>query len=464
MAEPFIAISHPVAIGLYSADSFLCIRRPLVTVSTPAIGTSSVEVAESTRRRIAGRLLPFLFILYITNYLDRTSLAYAALGMTHDLGFSDRVFGLGVGVFFIGYVALQIPGALLVERWSARRMISVTMITWGSLTALTALVHTPSQLYAARLVLGAAEAGFFPGVVVYLSHWFICADRARAASRFMAAIPLSFVIGSPIAGWILSHKWFDIEGWRWLFVMEGIPAILFGAVAFFYLADWPRDAVWLSLPQRQWITQKLEEEKPPNRQSVKMGQVLRSRTIVVLAAVAFLGYFATYAVYFWFPTILKRHSGLSNMWIGVLGAIPYAVAFTAMLIDGWHSDKKRERHWHAAVPVFIAAAGLLGLVFMPGSTLLIIVLFSLVGVSLAFLPTFWAIPTEILCESTAATAVGMINAIASIAGFASPYAFGYLHSRTGSFSYGFVMLMIAALACGTLLLTPWARQREATAP
>jgi MFS transporter, ACS family, tartrate transporter len=231
----------------------------------------------------------------------------------------------------------------------------------------------------------------------------------------------------------------------------------------FYLSDWPRDAAWLAPAERQWITQKLEEEKPSNKQSVKMGRVLRSRTIVVLALVAFLGYFASYAVYFWFPTILKRQSGLSNMWIGVLGAIPYAIGFAAMLIDGWHSDRKRERHWHAAVPVFIAAGGLLGLIFMQSSTLLMIALFSMVGVSIAFLPTFWAIPTEILCESTAATAVGMINAIASIAGFASPYAFGYLHSRTGSFSYGFAMLMVSALACGILLLTPWARQRDSTA-
>ena len=179
------------------------------------------------------RLLPFLFILYITNYLDRTSLAYAAIGMSRDVGFSDRVLGLGSGIFFISYVALQIPGALLVERWSARRMISATMIAWGSLTALTALVHTPGQLYLARFVLGAAEAGFFPGVIVYLSHWFIKEDRAKATSNFMAAIPLSFVLGSPIAGWILGHKWFAVEGWRWLFVLEGMPAIVLGAVAFF---------------------------------------------------------------------------------------------------------------------------------------------------------------------------------------------------------------------------------------
>src|SRR5881628_2158824 len=202
-----------------------------------SIALAAVDVADRTRHHIALRLLPFLFILYITNYLDRTNVAYAALGMSRDLGFSDRVFGMGAGIFFISYVALQIPGALLVERWSARRMISATMIAWGSLTALTALVHTPGQLYLARFVLGAAEAGFFPGVIVYLSHWFMHEDRAKATSNFMGAIPLSFVIGSPIAGWILGHKWLAVEGWRWLFILEGLPAILLGAIAFFFLTD-----------------------------------------------------------------------------------------------------------------------------------------------------------------------------------------------------------------------------------
>src|SRR6266581_2020756 len=186
-----------------------------------SIALAAVEVADSTRHRIALRLLPFLFVLYIINYVDRTNVAYAAIGMSRDLGFSDRVFGMGAGIFFISYVALQMPGALLVERWSARRMISATMVAWGSLTALTTLVHTPVQLYLARFVLGAAEAGFFPGVIVYLSHWFMRKDRAKATSNFMAAIPMSFVIGSPIAGWILGHNWFAVEGWRWLFIVEG---------------------------------------------------------------------------------------------------------------------------------------------------------------------------------------------------------------------------------------------------
>src|SRR6266481_4330301 len=217
--------------------------------SLRAITPSAALSAEHARRRIALRLLPFLFVLYIANYLDRTSVAYAAIGMARDLGFNDRVFGMGIGIFFLSYVALQIPGALLVERWSARGMISATMIVWGSLTALTALVHTPVQLYLARFLLGAAEAGCSPGVIVYLSHWFIREDRAKATSNFMSAIPLSSVLGSPFAGWILSHKWLAVEGWRWLFFLEGIPAIVLGAVAFFFLTDWPGEASWLAPTQ-----------------------------------------------------------------------------------------------------------------------------------------------------------------------------------------------------------------------
>jgi ACS family tartrate transporter-like MFS transporter len=418
------------------------------TVPAPA----AAQLVDRTRHHIALRLLPFLFVIYITNYLDRTSVAYAAIGMSRDLGFSDRVFGMGAGIFFVSYVALQIPGALLVERWSARRMISATMITWGSLTALTALVHTPAQLYAARFVLGAAEAGFFPGVIVYLSHWFTQEDRAKATSNFMSAIPLSFVIGSPIAGWILGHNWFAVEGWRWLFILEGMPAILLGIVAFFYLTDWPGEAQWLSPEQRQWIGGKLSKEKPANAEVTSMRQALGSRTILLLASVTFLNYFVLYSFYFWFPTMLKRQSGFSDLRVGLLGALPYLAAFIAMQINGWHSDKSRERHWHSAVPVFMAAAALLGLMSQPRSIGLSVFLFTLVAMSLAYLPAFWAIPTEILNQSAAAAAVGMINAVGSVAGFAGPYLFGYLNTRTGSFSYGLAVMMVAALAGGLLML------------
>jgi len=417
-----------------------------------AIAPAALEVANRARHRVSVRLLPFLFFLYITNYLDRTSVAYAALGMSRDLGFSDRVFGMGAGIFFISYVALQIPGALLVERWSARRMISATMIAWGSLTALTALVHTPGQLYFARFVLGAAEAGFFPGVIVYLSHWFIQEDRAKATSNFMAAIPLSFVIGSPIAGWILGHKWFAVEGWRWLFLLEGIPAILLGAVAFFFLTDWPSEANWLAPEQRQWIEQKLHEEKHISVQAITVWQALKSRTILLLASVTFLNYFVFYSFAFWFPTMLKRQSGFSDARVGLFGAVPYLATFLIMQVNGWHSDKTRERHWHSAVPLFIAAIGLLGLITQPRSIPLSVVLFTMVCIAAAYLPTFWAIPTEILSQSAAAVAVGMINAVGSVAGFAGPYAFGYLHTRAGSYSYGLALMMVSALAGGLLIL------------
>jgi ACS family tartrate transporter-like MFS transporter len=424
----------------------------LAVVPSSAIAPAGVEFVDRARRRIALRLLPFLFILYIANYLDRTSVAYAALGMSRDLGFVDSVLGMGMGIFFISYVALQIPGALLVERWSARRMISATMIAWGSLTALTALVHTPNELYVARFVLGAAEAGFFPGVIVYLSHWFKRDDRAKATSNFMAAIPMSFVIGSPIAGWILGHKWLAFEGWRWLFVLEGLPAILLGVVAFFLLTDWPGEATWLPPEQRRWISQELHEEKHISEHAITVWQALKSPTIILLAGLAFLNYFVFYTFAFWFPTMLKRQTGFSDVRVGLLGAIPYVATFIAMQLNGWHSDKNCERRWHSAVPMFVSAIGVLGLLGQPRSIPVSIVLFTMVCIAFAYLPTFWAIPTEILSQSAAAAAVGMVNAVASVAGFVGPHLFGYLNARTGSFSYGLTLMMVSALAGGLLIL------------
>jgi ACS family tartrate transporter-like MFS transporter len=253
------------------------------TSRTAATTAADAHQFDRTRRHIALRLLPFLFVLYISNYIDRTNVAYAAIGIARDLHFSDRVFGLAAGIFFISYVAGQVPGALLVERWSARRMISATLIAWGALSAATGLVHTPGQLYLARFALGAAEAGFFPGVVVYLSHWFIVEDRAKATSNFMSAIPLSFVIGSPIAGLILGHRWFAIEGWRWLFVLEGLPAVVFGVVAFFYFDDLPRDAKWLADEEQQWVEGTLRAERPKGT-AMPIKQALKSRRVVLLTS------------------------------------------------------------------------------------------------------------------------------------------------------------------------------------
>src|SRR5215813_8197841 len=269
--------------------------------------------ADRTRHEIALHLLPFLFLLYIVNFVDRTNLGFAAIGMARDLGFSDRVFGLGAGIFFASYMALQIPGALLVERWSARRTISGCLMAWGSLSVLTGLVQTPLHLYAARFVLGAAEAAFFPGVIVYLSHWFQKTDRAKATSNFMAAIPISFVIGSPVAGWIIGHNWLGISGWRWLFVVEGVPAILLGAVAFFYLTDRPTEANWLEPEARAWVEQTLRIERGSGSKPMPAREALCSVPVLVMAAAYFLNNPPAYVFMFWFPTMLKRMTEVSDL-------------------------------------------------------------------------------------------------------------------------------------------------------
>jgi len=420
----------------------------------------SAELSTHTRRQIALRLLPFLFLLYIVNYIDRTNVAYAALEMSHDLGLTDRVFGFAAGIFFVSYVALQIPGALLIELWSARRCISGILIAWGTLTMSTALVHNADQLYLARFLLGAAEAAFFPGVVVYLSHWFIREDRAKACSAFMAAIPLSSVLGSPLAGWIVGHHWFGQPGWRWLFALEGMPAVVLGVAAFFYLTDWPADASWLTLDQRHQVIQKLREEKPRSGRSTTVWETLRSRVVLTLCAAAFLEYFCIYTAAFWLPTILKRVSGFSDVRVGWLGAIPYFVSFLVMQFNGWHSDKNCERRWHAAMPVMAAGVALFGLTALPHTTFSTVTLFALVCMAQSFLPVMWAMPSEMLSDSAAATAVGLINGVASVAGFAGPYAFGYLNTLTGSYRWGFALMTLLAIASSMLLLSiPDTRQR-----
>ena len=432
----------------------------MAVISFPAL-VSADPIAARTRHSVALHLLPFLFLLYIVNFLDRTSVAYAAIGMSRDLGFSDQIFGLAMAIFFPSYLAFHIPGALLVERWSARRVISATMIAWGSLTSLTALIHTPAQLYTARIVLGVAESAFFPGVIVYLSHWFTRGDRAKAISNFMAAIPLSFVIGSPIAGWLLGHSWFGVAGWRWLFVFEGIPAVLLGMTAFFVLPDWPSDARWLDSEQKQWIDQALRAEKTVNSGQMRIGQVLRSSPILLYAVGGFFFNVVLYSFTFWFPTMLKRLSGLSDVRVGLLGALPYAAGFLALQINGWHSDRTRERQWHATIPILVSAIGILGLLSGTHSLVVSLLFFAMLGISMATFSPFWSIPTETLSDAASAAAVGFTATVVNLGGFVGPYLFGYLRTRTGTFSYGLGLMAVEALAAVSLLLmTPLGRRQH----
>jgi len=286
-----------------------------------------------------------------------------------------------------------------------------------------------------------------------LSHWFIFEDRAKATSNFMGAIPLSAVLGSPLAGWILGRDWLGAAGWRWLFVAEGAPAILLGVVAFFFLTDWPREAAWLTSEQRKWLEQKLKEETPPCTAAITVWQAMRSPTIVWMAALTFLAYIGQYTFVFWFPTMLKRLTGFTDMRVGMVGALPFIAAFVTMQVNGWHSDKQRERRWHSAIPLFVAGIAYFFLAIPGQSVVVTIGWFTVAGVLTAYLSTFWAIPTEILSQAEAATAVGFINSVGSIAGFAGPYVFGYVYTRTGgSFSLGLRLVMAAVLIAGLMIL------------
>jgi len=420
-----------------------------------AVPVSAFASRHPVRGRVARRLLPFLFLLYVTNFVDRANLAYAGMEMHHDLGFSERVFGTGAGIFFIGYLALQIPGALVAERWGARGLIGSIMIIWGGLTVLTGFVQTPIHLYAARFLLGAAEAAFFPGVIIYLSRWFVYEDRAKAIANFMAAIPISFIIGAPVAGLLLGVHWFGIEGWRWLFLLEGFPAALLGVVTIFYLPDQPSSAAWLNEDERTWLARTLAEETRIKvaGQSYSAWAALRYRPAILLGSVAFFAFSAGYAFYFWFPTILKRFSGLSDLRVSLLGAIPFVAGLIAMQVNGWHSDLKCEQRWHISMPLLVGALAFLCLLVLPPSLGLMVALFTVVGVSAnAFLPCLWNFPTLLLSDSAAAAAIGLMNTFGSLGGFVGPYAIGYLYSRTHSFSPGLGCLMLACFVAASLIL------------
>jgi ACS family tartrate transporter-like MFS transporter len=414
------------------------------------------DVARRARRRIAVRLLPFVFLLYVIAYLDRQNLATAALQMPHDLGFDYRVIGLGAGIFSLGYVILEIPGTMIVERWSARRWLTRIMISWGLVTMGMAFIRTPHQFYTIRFLLGLAEAGFFPGIIVYLTHWFIYEDRAKAVAGFMAAIPLSFAVGSPISGLLLAIHWGGLRGWQWLFILEGLPALFFGGMTWFYLTDWPRQAKWLPADEQKWVINQLENETRAKKSahSYTVWQAIRHRDVLILTTVHLVQNGSAHALAFWLPTMLKRVSGLSDFKVTLLVALPNLLGFAAMQVNGWHSDRTSERRWHTAISLWVTAGGFLMLSLADWGTVPSLLLLSIAAASLlAFLPSFWAMPSAFLCNSAAAMATGTINCVASgLGGFLGPALVGYQAARTHSFRPAFAVLVVALLLAGALPL------------
>jgi ACS family tartrate transporter-like MFS transporter len=409
-----------------------------------------------TRRRITLRLMPFLFLLYLFSYLDRVNVSYASLEMTRNLHFSNKVFGFGSGIFFLGYLFLEIPGAILVERWSARKWIARILISWGFFAALTGLVHTAHQFYGARFMLGLAEAGFFPGMLVYISHWYRQEDRAKAVAFFMVGIPFSEIIGAPVSGLLLQVHWLGIEGWRWLFFLEGVPAIVLGVITIFYLTDRPAQARWLTPEQRAWIKGELDREHRQKPASPSIAKVLTHPGVILLALAYFCILSANWGFTLWLPKIVQRLSGLGSLKVSLISGIPFLVEIPVLLLLAWHSDKTGERRWHVAVPVGVGALAFA--VFASSERIganvaLAIVLFSIAAAGLhGYRASFWTLPTLFLSQVGAAAGIGVINCFGNLGGFLGPYMVGALSNDSGSYRSGMLFLGGCALMASVLVL------------
>ena len=420
-------------------------------------------VADRCRRRVMRRLMPYLFVLYVIAYLDRVNLSFAALQMKGDLHFTDSIIGFGAGIFFVGYVVLEIPGTILVEKWSARGWIARIMISWGIVAMLMGLMQTKNQFYLLRVLLGAAEAGFFPGIIVYLSHWFRYQDRAKAVALLMAGISVSNIIGSPLSGALMRLNWLGLSGWRWMFIIEGVPAAVFGVITLFYLTDWPHQANWLPEDEREWLISELEREKQVKQAKHSLGilQALRHREVILLTLAYFFMVTAVYGINFWLPSIVKKLSGSSNMHVTLISAIPYCFGLASILLMGWHSDKTKERRWHTALAMMTTSLGLLLSVVAGNYTALAVSMFCLAAAGTAgYLPGFWALPTSFLTGTAAAAAIGLINSFGNLGGFVGPYIVGYLSKKTSSYVGGVLYLSASALAASMLILSLRATRRR----
>jgi len=417
-----------------------------------------------TIARVSKRLVPFLIVCYFVAYLDRVNVGFAALTMNQDLGLSQTAFGFGAGIFFIAYFIFEVPSNLLLERFGARKWIARIMLSWGILSGAMAFIPNIARatglgnehtFYLLRVLLGAAEAGFFPGIIFYLTLWFPTEYRARIVGYFMAAIPLSTVIGAPISGGLLYlHGGLGLAGWQWLFVIEAVPAIILAGVVFFYLTDRPADATWLATDERNWLAERLELERRHREtlHSYTVTQALVNPRVIGLSLVYFGAVATNYGLSFFLPQIVKAF-GLNTFLTTIVSATPYVVGLVAMVWWGRRSDRHIERRFHAAFPLFLAAAGIAVSTALDDPTLKMLS-FCVAGFGIfACLPVFWTLPTAFLSGAAAAAGIAVINSIGNLAGFAGPFAMGWIKDHTGSYAGGLLLLAaLGIIAMGIVLM------------
>jgi ACS family tartrate transporter-like MFS transporter len=438
---------------------------------TPPESPLPRSALDRARAKAYWRLLPLLFFSYMIAYVDRANVAIASLTMTRDLpGFNDTVIGIGGGIFFIGYFLLEIPGTLMVERWSARKWICRIMITWGFMAAATALVRVPWHFYTVRFLLGLAEAGFYPGVIVYLTHWFPSKDRARALAYFFVATPIAQFVSPKISnlmlrigtdetinGVLVHHpEVLGLEGWQWVYIVWGIPAVVLGVLVFLLLTDKPGQAKWLDPDEREALEQELKREKAlhPSRGHMTVWQGLGNPKVLILAAAYFFVVTGNYGVEFFMPRILESLYDMKLNQITWLVILPPVGSLLGQLFVGWSSDRTGERRLHTVFPIYMGAAalGVMVLVKAPPVWLTVgLFIVAMTGLK-AYLPAFWSLPHLFLSESAAAGSIGLINSVGNLGGFCGPTVLGYVKSATGSFQGGLAYLAVSMAISATIIL------------
>jgi ACS family phthalate transporter-like MFS transporter len=417
-------------------------------------------------RRITWRIMPLLLLCYIVNYIDRVNIGIAKLQFSNDLGFSAAVFGLGAGLFFVGFLLFEVPSNLLLARIGARKTLLRIMLLWGLVSTLTMFVQTPWQFYTLRVLLGVAEAGFFPGIILYLSYWYPASRRGRITSLFFVGVPIAGLIGSPLSGWIMSFfsGYMGLKGWQWMFLLEGLPAMILGVVAFVWLDDKPANAKWLTDQQKQQVERDLQLEQQahaPSSHQSSLRLALQEPKLLVLGLISLCSYVLANTIAFFSPTII-HNSGITDvMHVGFLAAIPALVGIAAMLWVGRHSDRSGERRWHYALPLFAAALSLALLRTAEGNPLFSILLLSIASAGhFASLSVFWSIPPEVLSRGAAAAGIAIVSSIGALGGAIGPSLLGYITTATGDL--GMALRVAAAIVAmgGVIMLLLFRRSHR----
>ncbi|MCY1266539.1 putative tartrate transporter [compost metagenome] len=422
-------------------------------IAAPAT-TTLQDTEDATYARVTRRLIPFLCLCFVIAFLDRVNVGFAKLQMLHSLQLSETVYGLGAGIFFLAYFIFEVPSNLIMHRVGARRWIARIMITWALLTAGMAFVTGETAFYVVRFLIGAAEAGFFPGIILYLTHWYPANRRSGIIALFMTAIPIAGVFGGLVSGWVLEsmNGVRGLDGWQWLFLVEALPSLLVGIAVLFYLDDSISSARWLT-PAQKWLLQGRIDAESDQKAHHSLASAFRHPLVWLLALVYFGSSMGQYGFGFWLPSIIKATGVSSALEVGVLSAIPYAFGVVAMVVVGRHSDRTGERRWHYGLSAAFAAAGLIGATVWRDSTVIAMIALTVASMGLQCLaPVFWTLPTRVLGGIAAAAGIAIINSVGNLAGFVSPVLVGWIKDNTGTTVAGMFIISGFLLLAGALVV------------